>query len=188
MHTTPASLLGRLRLPSQPQAWSRLVELYTPLLLYWARRAGLQPQDAADLVQEVFIVLVQKLPQFIYDRHKSFRGWLRKVALNKLRDRQRRRSVAEVAATDAELADLAVPDGVEAFWEGEDQKHLVARALEVMQREFKATTWKACWEHVVCDRPAAEVAADLGISENAVYIAKLRVVRRLREELAGLLD
>jgi RNA polymerase sigma-70 factor (ECF subfamily) len=68
MHTTPASLLERLRLPEERAAWSRLVQLYTPLLFYWARRAGLQDADAADVVQDVFAVLVQKLPTFAYDR------------------------------------------------------------------------------------------------------------------------
>jgi RNA polymerase sigma-70 factor (ECF subfamily) len=82
MDKTPASLLHRLRQPNAVDAWPRFVELYTPLLYYWAKRLGLQQQDAADLVQDVFVLLVQKLPEFAYDRHKSFRGWLRTVTLN----------------------------------------------------------------------------------------------------------
>src|SRR5947209_16334896 len=89
MHTTSPSLLARLRRPDDPEAWDRLVDLYTPLLYHWARGTGLQEPDAADLVQEVFAVLVRKLPEFRYDEHKSFRGWLRKITLNKWRDRQR---------------------------------------------------------------------------------------------------
>src|SRR5947209_16257345 len=77
MHTTPVSLLQRLRKPGEEQAWQRFTELYTPLLYYWTRHLGLQAQDAADLVQEVFTVLVEKLPEFAYDRNKSFRNWLR---------------------------------------------------------------------------------------------------------------
>ena len=77
---TPASLLERLRQPGQDQAWARFVDLYTPLLFYWARRLGCQESEAADLVQEVLLLLVRKLPGFTYDQHKSFRGWLRTIA------------------------------------------------------------------------------------------------------------
>ena len=79
MNTTSFSLLERLRQPSDSAAWDRFVELYTPLLFYWGRRAGLQSADAADLVQDVFEVLLRKLPEFQYDRQKSFRSWLRTV-------------------------------------------------------------------------------------------------------------
>jgi RNA polymerase sigma-70 factor (ECF subfamily) len=188
MHTTSVSLLERLRRPTDAQAWARFVALYTPLLLYWARKAGLAQQDAADLVQDVFTLLVQKLPEFTYDKGKSFRGWLRTVVLNKWRDRARRRSVPVVDAGEADLSELDVPDGLAEFWDAEHRQRLVARGLEIMQAEFQPTTWKACWEHVAQGRPAAEVAAELGISENAVYIARSRVLRRLREELDGLLD
>jgi RNA polymerase sigma-70 factor (ECF subfamily) len=188
METTSTSLLARLRQPGQAQAWARFVELYTPLLLFWARQCGLQPADAADLVQDVFTTLVQKLPTFTYDRGRTFRGWLRTVALNKWRDRQRRAGIPVAAAGEAHLSDVAGPDSPEALWEAEERQHLARRALEVMQAEFEPTTWKACWEFVVEGKPAAEVARQLGISENAVYIAKCRVLRRLRQELEGLLD
>jgi RNA polymerase sigma-70 factor (ECF subfamily) len=188
MHTTSISLLERLRQPGQAEAWARFVQLYTPLLLYWARRTGLQAQDAADLVQDVFAVLLVKLPEFTYDRNKSFRAWLRTVAFNKWRDRARRRAIPAVGAGEADLSELTVPDGVNEFWESEHRQRLVARALEIMREQFQPTTWQACWEHVAQGRPATEVAAQLGISENAVYIARSRVLRRLRKELDGLLD
>lgn len=184
MYTTSVSLLERLRQPGAEEAWNRLVELYTPLLYYWAGRLGLQAEDAADLVQEVFTVLVQKLPEFTYDPHKSFRGWLRTIALNKWRDRGRRR--APRPAGQAALEQLAADE--EAFWEAEYRQHLVGRALELMQAEFQPTTWKACWETVVYGRPAAEVARELGLTVDAVYAARSRVLRRLRQQLAGLLD
>src|SRR5688572_20304611 len=98
---TPASLLERLRQPAEQQAWSRFVRLYTPLLYSWARRLGLQPEDASDLVQDVLTLLVQKLPEFHYDRHKRFRGWLWTVTLNRFRENHRRRAVPVVAATDS---------------------------------------------------------------------------------------
>jgi RNA polymerase sigma-70 factor (ECF subfamily) len=90
MDTTDISLLERLKLPVDQKAWARFVDLYTPLIYSWARRAGLQESDAADLVQEVFAQLLQKMPGFNYDRQKSFRAWLRTITLNKWRDRCRR--------------------------------------------------------------------------------------------------
>jgi RNA polymerase sigma-70 factor (ECF subfamily) len=186
MLTTSPSLLERLGRPNEPGAWARFVELYTPLLYHWARRAGLQAADAADLVQDVFAVLLRQMPLFAYDRHKSFRGWLRTVTLNKWRETQRRRA-ARPAGGPAP-ADLPGPDGLAAFEEAEYRQHLARRALQLMQAEFPAVAWKACWEVVVAGRPAAEVAAELGVSVEAVYTAKSRVLRRLRQELAGLLD
>src|SRR5262245_11991856 len=94
MHTTSISLLERVRQPTEREAWTRFVELYTPLLYYWACRLGMQEPDAADLVQDVFTVLVQKLPSFSYDASKSFRSWLRTITYNKWRDFQRRRAAA----------------------------------------------------------------------------------------------
>ncbi len=76
----------------------------------------------------------------------------------------------------------------EAIGEAEYREYLVRRALELMQAEFQPTTWKAFWECVTANRPAAEVAGELGLTVDAVYAAKSRVLRRLREELEGLLD
>ena len=188
MHTTPVSLLLRLREPKSEMAWQRFVELYTPLLFFWARRAGLSPPDDADLVQDVFAILVKKLPDFVYDSQGSFRSWLRTVVLNKWRDQQRRKVAAGGDPADFDLAQLADPSLAEEFWEREHQQQLVARAMAIMQNEFEEATWKACWHNVVLGHSVAEVAAELGISRNAVYVAKSRVLRRLKHELKGLLD
>jgi RNA polymerase sigma-70 factor, ECF subfamily len=188
MSRTSASLLQRLRQPATADAWVRFVKLYTPLLFYWARRLDLGHQDAADLVQDVFATLVQKLPHFEYDRDKGFRNWLRTVLVNKWRDSCRRRAPATGGDADAALAELAAPPESDAFGEAEYRRHLVQRALELMQAEFPAKMWKACWEHLVHDRPAAEVAAELDIAVGTVYVAKSRVLSRLRQELEGLLE
>src|SRR4051812_5915230 len=79
MNTTPVSILERLGQPENDRAWEQFVQIYTPLLYSWARHLGLQSHDAAELVQDVFLVLIQKLPEFQYDPAKSFRGWLRTV-------------------------------------------------------------------------------------------------------------
>src|SRR5207253_305739 len=133
MHTTSASLLERLRRPGDQEAWAQFVRLYTPLLYYWARRAGLQQQDASDLVQDVFAVLFRKLPEFTYDRGRSFRGWLRTVTLNRWRSDRRRLAGQRRADPDAHLSDLAAPDGLGLFEEGEYRRRVVGRALELIE-------------------------------------------------------
>lgn len=186
MTKTPTSLLARLREPFEDEAWGRFVSLFTPLIYAWARQAGLREHDAADLVQEVFVKLLQVLPTFSYDAHKGFRRWLRTVTLNTWRDRRKRRGDQALPGDEAALAAAAAPG--EAFWEAEYRQHLVNRALAVMQADFQPATWKAFWEQVVLGAPARAVAAKLGLSPGAAYAAKFRVLDRLRQELQGLLD
>jgi RNA polymerase sigma-70 factor (ECF subfamily) len=184
MHTTSVSLLQRLRQVPDAEAWERFVRLYTPLLFYWARRLGLQDNDAADLVQDVLVILVRKLPEFQYQPGRSFRGWMRTVLMNKWHDQPRR---AAAAPLDSDVQPLA-PADAEALEEREYRLYVVGQALRMMAADFEPGTWQACWETVVCGRPAAEVALELGISANAVYLAKARVLSRLRQDLDGLLD
>lgn len=186
MHTTPVSLLDRLRLSPDDDDWRRLVHLYTPLLFSWARRAGAREDEAADLAQEVFAVLVQALPHFVYDdKTGRFRSWLRTIALNKFRNQKRREARAPQQPLDDEVP---IPDDAVDFWERAYQRELTGRALRLMQADFSPTTWQACWKFVAEGHSATEVARELGISENAVYLAKCHVMRRLRQELGGLLD
>jgi RNA polymerase sigma-70 factor (ECF subfamily) len=187
MDETPASLLERLRRPNERQAWDRFVDLYTPLIYFWACRMGLQAQDAADLVQEVFAALLQKMPEFRYDAGGSFRAWLRTVVVNKWLDLRRRAATARTAGAPVP-AEVISPDPAAAAWEEEHRRHLAGRALELMRADFEPTTWKACWEMAARGRPAAEVAAELGITPAAAYAANSRVLRRLRREMEGLLD
>jgi RNA polymerase sigma-70 factor (ECF subfamily) len=186
MDQTSASLLERLRRPNQPDAWQQFADLYTPLLYYWLRRQGVQQADAADLVQEVFLTLVQKLPAFAYDPGRSFRNWLRTVTLNKLRER--RRQAVPVQAAEGALDAVADDGPDDPFWETEYRQQLVQRTLTALRGEFQPATWEAFWRHAVQGRPAPEVAAELGLKAGAVRAARFRVVSRLRQELAGLLD
>jgi RNA polymerase sigma-70 factor, ECF subfamily len=169
---------------SSTEAWEEFVSQYGPLLFYWARRLGLQEHDAADLVQDVLVVLVRKLPKFRYDPAKSFRGWLRTVLLNKWRDR--RTAVSPRLLESA--AEPMAPADSEVFEEREYRLYVLGQALRLMQAEFEPATWQACWDTVVCDRPAAEVARGLGVSVNAVYVARSRVLARLRRDLGGRLE
>jgi RNA polymerase sigma-70 factor (ECF subfamily) len=186
VNTTSLTLLERLHQPDAHEAWSRFVNLYTPLLYHWARSVLPSEQDPSDLVQEVLLLLVQKLPEFAYDRQKSFRGWLRTVLVNKWREQQRKRTAP--MATGQDLSDVEGPEEGPTLEEKEYREYLVRRALQIMQSEFESATWQACWESVVASRPAVDVAEELGISVNAVYLAKSRVLRRLHQELCGLLD
>jgi RNA polymerase sigma-70 factor (ECF subfamily) len=185
MESTSASLLQRLRQPADEQAWARFVDLYTPLLFHWARRSGIGEAEAADLIQDVFCALLRKMPGFAYDPQRTFRGWLRTVLLNQWRTKLRRRAEQALPADDPRLAE----DGAQAqLAEQEYREYLIKRALQVMQTDFQPLTWQACWQHVALGRPVAEVAAELGMTIKAVYLAKARVLRRLREELGGLWD
>jgi RNA polymerase sigma-70 factor (ECF subfamily) len=101
---------------------------------------------------------------------------------------QWRKKRAALTLTDAGLSDVAAPEQAADIGEVEFQQQLTIRALQLMQAEFQPTTWQACWETVVRGRSGADVARELGISVNAVYLARSRVLRRLREELGGMLD
>lgn len=186
MHSTPVSLLDRLTTGTDAAAWDRFVELYTPLLMRWCTRLGLGEADAADFTQDVFVVAVQHLPHFRYDPAQSFRAWLKTVLMNTWRKHHRKAARAPAAGGDPGL--VPADDPAQLVDEAEHREFLVRRALAVARSDFEPLTWRACWEFVVNDRPAAEVAAELGVTVNAVYLAKSRVLRHLRTELAGLLD
>ncbi len=148
---TPPSLLLRLGQPGHSEAWPRFVRLYTPVLLAWARRLGLDGEDAADLVQDVFVRLLQVMPSFTYDPSRRFRGWLWTVFLNQHRARLRSRSPIEVRLLPD--ADAAGPDEVADWVEQEYRRHVVSQAVRLMRGDFAETTWRACWELVVEGRP-----------------------------------
>jgi RNA polymerase sigma factor (sigma-70 family) len=184
MNTTSASLLGSLKENGSPKAWSRFVRTYTPLLYSWARRIGLQDADALDLVQDVFATLVQKLPEFNYDADRGFREWLWVVTRNKFLERARRRKLPIDRSASPDVVAAEAEESVE---EADFRDHLLGQLIPSLRDQFQPTTWKAFWESVVRNRPAAEVGAELGLSADAVYKAKARVVARLHGELSDLI-
>ena len=183
MVTTSVTLLDRFRDPEDAEAWDRFVQLYSPLILAWIRRVGVVDSDAPDLLQEVFLTLAAKLPVFEYDPSRSFGAWLRTVTVNKCRNFAARHRQLDSLPSEQLPGD---EDGAELFELQEYRSYVAQRALLLMKNEFQTTTWQACWETVVSERPAAEVADALGITVNAVYLARGRVLRRLREQLHGL--
>jgi len=185
--STSISLLKRLHGPEYAGAWGRFVDLYTPLLYAWALRIEEESHAAADLVQDVFLVLVREMQHFSYQEQGSFRAWLKTVMLNHWRAGLRRRKLPSPLMGSDQLAGTPDPREPADFAEEDYRRHLVARAMDLMQCEFQPQTWKACWESVVEDRSVEDVAREFGMTPNAVYLAKSRVLRRLRQELEGLL-
>ncbi len=143
--------------------------------------------DAADLTQAVFLTLYQRLPEFQYDAARSFRAWLKTILLNAWRNQVRQRASQR---GDRGVAPDEIPDTDPRLEldEAEYRAHLVRRAMALMQERFEPSTWRACWEFVVEERSADDVARELGLTPNAVYLAKARVLRQLRHELQWLLD
>ncbi len=187
---TSLSLLERVR-ANDSEAWRRLVVIYSPLVFYWARRADLSEPDAADVVQEVWKSVAQALAGFARDRKEgSFRGWLWTIARNKITDHFRNRAGKAEAAggTDARHMLETVAENEPADESGREEHQMLHRALELIRPEFEERTWRAFWRMTVDGTAAPDVATELGMAANAVHQAKFRVLRRLREEMAGLVE
>jgi RNA polymerase sigma-70 factor (ECF subfamily) len=187
MTPTSATLLQRLRDPRDGDAWKRLLHLYTPLIRGWLKRHLPQSADVEDLAQQVFAVVVEKLPAFDHNgRTGAFRAWLRGISVNRLRMFYRSRPEA---GPDQEpiLEQLEDPHSdLSRRWDREHDAHVVRQMLQLIEPEFKSATWRAFCLLVLDDQEPEAVAAKVGLSVNAVFIAKSRVLRRLREELNGL--
>jgi RNA polymerase sigma factor (sigma-70 family) len=192
MSETSVSLLERLRSEPDSDTWKRLVELYTPLLHGWLRQSGVQPCDADDLVQDVLAVVVRELPHFEHNRRAgAFRRWLRTILIHRLRDFWRARQGRPVASGDSELArlleQLEDPDsGLSRLWDEQHDRHVLRRLLELIEPAVAPSTWEAFRRVTLEGRDEETVAAELGLSVNAVFIAKSRVLGRLRREAEGL--
>ncbi len=191
---TSLSLLARVR-ADESRAWERLVNLYAPLVLQWCRGRNLQDQDVADVFQEVFRAVVAHVGNFRKERQgDTFRGWLRRITQNKLRDHFRRlgREPRGVGGSSGQerLARLPEPEVSEGDPAADDQSErgLFARVLGLIRAEFEERTWTAFWQTAVEGRAPRDVAADLSMSPGAVRVAKSRVLHRLREELGDLIE
>jgi RNA polymerase sigma-70 factor (ECF subfamily) len=186
MIATSATLLERLCDRADDSAWRRLVDLYTPLVRAWLARQLPQEADLDDLAQQVFTVVVEKLPAFRHNGHAgAFRAWLRTICANRLRMFWRSR---QAPGPDPEPALLQLEDPTSELskqWDREHDEYVFRRALELIEPEFKPATWQAFRRLALDNAAAAVVAAELGLTVNAVFIAKSRVLRRLREEVDG---
>lgn len=193
MHTTSLSLLDRLRDDDQ-SSWRKLTELYTPLIRNWLARGGAPPQEIEDLTQNVMAVVVRRVPEFQRgERTGSFRRWLRTIAVNVLsefwKSRQRRTQSPGGSEFQHVLDELADPNsGLSRQWDEEHDQHVTRRLLDWIRPQFQDKTWRAFQLVAVAGESPDEVARDLGLTVNAVFIAKSRVLAKLREEGKGLIE
>jgi len=192
--TTRPSLLVRLRDPRDERAWGEFLELYGPLVERLAVRRGLQAADAADLTQEVFHAVAAAIERWDPDPNRgSFRGWLFRTARNlsvKILAAQRRQPRG---TGDSDLQRLleeqpAPDDEALALFEGEYRRRLFSWAADRVREEFRPLTWRAFWATAVEGGDPKEVAAALGMTTGAVYIAKSRVMSRLKKEIEQLVE
>lgn len=190
---TSASLLERLRSAPEEADWNQLVSLYTPLIRKWLRRYSSFHQDADDVLQEVLSVVVRKLPAFERQRTGSFRSWLRNISVNCLRESWRANRFRPTATGGSDfqavLVEMADPQSqLSHVWNQEHDQHVLQSLLTQIRPSLTDETWLA-FKHVAVDGEVpADVATKLGISVNSVYIAKSRVMSRIRELGDGLLE
>jgi RNA polymerase sigma-70 factor (ECF subfamily) len=194
MTDTPRSLLERLREEPDEESWKCLVDLYTPLLSRWLEQAGVAGTDADDLMQEVFVALARELPTFEHNQQRgAFSRWLRTILINRLRiywNAKRTPTSAGCSVEDGQALDrLEDPSSdLNRLWEHEHDALLAQRILQLIEKDFTASTWHVFRRVVLEGAKPAEVSAETGLSINAVLLAKSRVLRRARREIAGLID
>jgi RNA polymerase sigma-70 factor (ECF subfamily) len=184
MTETRVSLIERVRNPEDAVAWGEFFAIYRPLLMAYVRKRGVSEHDAADVVQEVFARLVRALADFEFDAERGrFRTWLWRVTYNALADWGRRRATrdrAEQGWIDQHLR--ADDDNSDADWDELYRRRILEVVTERVRATTQPVTW-ACFEgRILAGRPAAEIAAETGVSVNAVYVNASRLLARIREE------
>ena len=192
--TTRPSLLVRLRDPRDALAWSQFVEIYAPLVYGFARKHGLQDADAADVTQDVLRAVSMAAKKLDYDPQRgSFRGWLFTVVRNRLRDFWQVQGRQGIASGDSDATKRfdelpAREEDQEAAWEQAYERQLFTWAADQVRRSFQDATWQAFWQTAVEGKSGKEVAKKLGISVAAVYLAKGRVMAKLRAQIQRIND
>ena len=183
---TRLSLLVRIRDSQDDLAWAEFVDVYAPLIHGFVRKQGLQDADAADLTQDVLRAVARAIKRLDYDAERgTFRGWLFTVVRNKMRNflagRKRHCRGSGDSAVQELLADYPAPEEDQAtLWERECEQRQFAWAAERVRMEVHETTWQAFWRTAIDGQSGQDVAEALGLSVAAVYLAKSRVMARLR--------
>ena len=189
---TRASLLVRLRDGKDADAWQEFARLYAPVIYGFARKRGLQDADAADLMQDVLRSISNAMGRLDYDPVRgTFRGWLFTITRNKvfnfLDSRRRREQATGDSRMQQRLEQHADADAtLSADWEADYQRALAAQAMARVKGEFQSATWAAFIMTAVEGRAPAEVSGHVGLSVGAIYVAKSRVIARLRQEIERL--
>ena len=187
---TRPSLLMRLKNARDDAAWSQFLEIYAPVVYRYCRRRGLQDGDACAVTQEVMAQVARTAPQFDYHPERGrFRDWLGVLARNKLIDHARTAARAARLVNGSALdPDKIAANGADSDWSEEFDAQLYRAALERIRTHFEPTSWRAFELTWVDGEPAASAARALGISVDTVYVAKSRILKRLREEVLALAD
>jgi RNA polymerase sigma factor (sigma-70 family) len=182
---TRSSLLLRLRDAGDVAAWDELLEIYGPLVYRLARGRGLQPADADDLVQEVFGAVARAIAKWLDDPKRGpFRAWLLRIARNSainLLTRPKRRGAGFRSLDDEDVAAPSDSEHEEEAFDFEYRREVFRWAAAQVQDAVAPKTWRAFWETAVEQRAVPAVAAELEMTEGSVYIARSRVLARLRE-------
>jgi RNA polymerase sigma-70 factor (ECF subfamily) len=188
---TRTSLVLQLRDPGNHPAWQEFARLYGPVIYGFARKRGLQDADAADMMQDVLRSVSGAIGTLDYDRKRgTFRGWLFTITRNKIFNFLSARKIRPQGSGDTTTNKLLdqepAADGGEDAWELEYQRRLASIAMEKIKSEFQEKSWQAFWLTAVDGVGAAEVSKQLGMSTGAIYVAKSRVLARLKEEVETL--
>ncbi len=185
--TTQPSLLYRLRNTKDKEAWARFVQIYTPVVYRYCKRHRLRGADAADVSQDVLMAIARAMPRFNYDPSQgTFRAWLFTVVRSKLSTFASRlaRQIQGTGETDVHLNLAAQPSPEEeADWDKECAQRLFDWASEEIKKESSEKTYQAFWRTAVKNQPTSEVAAALGMTVGAVYIARSRVMAQIRARI-----
>jgi RNA polymerase sigma-70 factor (ECF subfamily) len=194
MNSTSLSLLNRLQQTDDSKNWNRLVDLYAPLLRLWLQKYEVQSTDADDLVQEVLMAVSKDLKSFDHSgRSGAFRSWLRTILVHRLRNFWRAQGRRPLASADLDierrLDQLEDPNSeMSEIWNRQHDRHVARQLLAKTESSFEPNTWKAFCRVALDGARPNIVATELGISLNAVFSAKSRVLKRLRQEAEGLVD
>jgi RNA polymerase sigma factor (sigma-70 family) len=188
---TSPSLLQRIRDPGDAASWKVFVDIYAPLIYTFLRRRGLQDADAADVGQEVLAQVGRSIRNFTYQPERGrFRDWLGAVTRNKLwRFLRRQSQLPEYGGSEAEeaLREAQAP-AADGEWTTAFNARVLEAALERVRPYFEPATWQAFEYTWISGRSASDVASATGRPIDAIYLAKSRVLKRLREEVMILAD
>src|SRR5262245_63624615 len=193
MNETRQSLLLRAQ-TGETDAWQDLTDLYRPLILGWLNRQGVPARDLEDLSQDVLLSVVKHLPSFQHSGHRgAFRAWLRTIVCSRTADYWRAIDADTQASggsgATAALQQIADPDSeLNRQWDEEHDRYVLHCLLDLVDEEFEPTTLQAFRRLALEGVSGAEAAQELGLSVAAVYVAKSRVLARIRQEAEGLID
>ena len=185
-YQTSASMLLRLRADGtldRQVGWNDFSKMYGSVIAGFARNAGAKPQEVDDILQDVMLGFFKQSRVFEYDPAKGrFRGYLKRITLNAIRDRYRRKrpSVGLPESYDPPAGESEL----NAAWDREWTEHLLRRALEKVKINIQPKTLEAFERYGVRGEPVASVAKDLDMSEASIRHAKMRVLDQMRQEIA----